>query len=167
MASAEVATGADVLRQLLVSLLRGDQAHMSFEEAVRDFPSEAMNVRAPHVEYTPWHLVEHLRITQWDILEYIRDSRGHVSPPWPLGYWPDRDATTDADGFRASVDGYVADRAALEAIALDPTTDLLAVLPGTPGHTVFRELVVVGNHDSYHVGELGLMRQVMETWRRR
>ena len=155
-----------VLREQLVSLLRGDQAHMSFEDAVRDFPSEAINLRAPNVDYTPWHLVEHLRITQWDILEYIRDSEGHVSPPWPEGYWPARDATADAAGFRASVDGYLGDRAALEAIVLDPGVDLSAVLPGTPGHTVFREVVVVGNHDSYHVGEFGVMREVMGTWRR-
>jgi hypothetical protein len=167
MASPEAVRTPDVLREQLVSLLRGDQAHMTFEDAVRDFPSEALNLRAANVEYTPWHLVEHLRITQWDILEYIRNAEGHVSPEWPVGYWPARDATTDAAGFRASVGGYLDDRAALEAIVLDPATDLLAVLPGTPGHTTFREIVVVGNHDSYHVGEFGIMRQVMGTWSRR
>ena len=166
MASRDGVATPDILREQLVSLLRGDQAHMSFEEATRDFPGEAINLRAPHVEYTPWHLVEHLRITQWDILEYIRDARRHISPPWPAGYWPARDATTDAAGFQRSIDGYLRDREELEAIARDPSTDLLAVLPGTPGHTVFREIVIVGNHDSYHVGEFAILRQVMDTWER-
>jgi hypothetical protein len=53
---------------------------------------------------------------------------------------------------------------ALEAIALDPAVDLYAVLEGTPGHTVLRELTIVGNHNSYHLGEFAALRQVMDTW---
>ena len=162
---ADAGTSVDeILRTQLVELLRGTQAHMAFEEAVGGFPERAINARPPEVAYTPWHLVEHLRITQWDILEYIRDAEQHVSPDWPVGYWPDRDAETDAAGFRDSVESHLADRRALEEIVLDPATDLFAVLPGTPGHTVMREVVVVGNHDSYHVGEFAILRQVMGTW---
>jgi hypothetical protein len=137
---------------------------MSFREAVADFPAWAMNVCPPNVEYTPWHIVEHLRITQWDILRYIEDPTGHVSPDWPVGYWPARDAETDEQGWQASVDGFLADLAALERIALDASVDLEAVLEGTPGHTVLRELTIVGNHNSYHVGEFASLRQVMGTW---
>jgi hypothetical protein len=42
--------------------------------------------------------------------------------------------------------------------------DLFAVLKGTPGHTVFREMTVVGNHNSYHLGEFASLRQVMASW---
>jgi hypothetical protein len=154
----------DPVRERLIALLDGADAHMGFEEAVADFPDEPMNERAPNVEYTPWHLLEHLRITQWDILEYIRDPQGHQSPRWPVGYWPKRDATTTPDGFRDTIRRFLADRAALEEIVRDPNTDLEAVLPGTPGHTVVREITVVGNHNSYHVGEFAILRQVMGTW---
>jgi hypothetical protein len=152
------------LREQLVSLLYGTEAHMSFEDAVAAFPAEAMNERAPNVTYTPWHILEHLRITQWDILEYMRDPQGHVSPRWPIGYWPDPDATTTHDSFKRTVEGFIADRQAVEAIVRDPRTDLLAVLPGTPGHTVLREVTILGNHNSYHVGEFAVLRQVMGTW---
>ena len=123
-----------------------------------------MNTLVPGGAYTPWHILEHVRITQWDILEYIRDARRHVSPDWPVGYWPERSATTDAAGFRESVEGFLADRKAIAAIVRDPETDLTAVLPGTPGHTIAREVVVVGNHNSYHLGEFAILRQVMGTW---
>ncbi|MFN8372692.1 MAG: hypothetical protein U0694_07420 [Anaerolineae bacterium] len=46
-----------------------------------------MNVKPPHVEYTPYHLVEHLRICQWDILDYMRNPN-YKEMPWPAGYWP-------------------------------------------------------------------------------
>jgi len=154
----------DVQRRLLIQQLRGAEAHMGFDEAVADFPVWAMNQRGPNVTYTPWHIIEHIRITQWDILRYVEDPTGHVSPHWPVGYWPAPDEETDEAGFRHTVDQFRDDLRALEAIAADTSIDLFAVLEGTPGHTVFRELVVVGNHNSYHVGEFASLRQVMGSW---
>jgi hypothetical protein len=42
--------------------------------------------------------------------------------------------------------------------------DLFRVLPGTPGHTLFREVRLAADHTAYHVGEFAILRQVMETW---
>ena len=61
----------------------------AFDEAVADFPDEAMNERAPNVEYTPWHIIEHIRLTQADILEYVL-GEGYVEKTWPDEYWPPR-----------------------------------------------------------------------------
>ena len=137
---------------------------MSFEDAVAEFPAWAMNERAPNVEYTPWHLVEHLRITQYDMLSYLRDGPDYVEIEWPRDYWPAKDATTDEAGFQRSIDGFRSDLRELQAIAADESVDLSAVLPGTPGHTAYRGIAIIGNHNSYHLGELGLMRQVMGGW---
>ena len=54
------------LREQLVGLQRGGNAHMGFDEAVADFPAAQMNARPPNVDYTFWHLLEHLRLTQAD-----------------------------------------------------------------------------------------------------
>jgi DinB superfamily len=152
-----------VLREQLARGLRGADAHMTFEVAVAEIPDWAINQRPPNVDYTAWHLVEHLRITQWDILEYIRDP-DHVSPEWPREYWPDPSAETTPDGFGASVEGFLADRRALEAIAMDRSLDLEAPMPHAPVHSIARELRVVANHNSYHVGELAVLRQVTGSW---
>lgn len=153
----------DVMRQQLLALLRGGNAHMPFDAAVADFPTEYINTPAPNVSYTPWHLLEHLRIAQWDILEFIRNP-DHASPDWPEGYWPARDATTDAAGWQATIDAFHADLAALEDIVTDPETDVLAPISHAPDYTVFREILVVADHNAYHVGEFAILRQVMETW---
>jgi hypothetical protein len=137
---------------------------MRFEAAVAEFPAWAMNERAPNVEYTPWHLIEHLRITQADMLSYIRDGDDYVEREWPREYWPARDATTEEAGFLRSIEGFRSDLRELQAIAADESIDLSAVLPGTPGHTAYRGIAIIGNHNSYHLGELGLMRQVMGCW---
>ncbi len=38
-----------VLRKQLVALLRGGNAHMTFDDAVADFPMEAINRQPPNV----------------------------------------------------------------------------------------------------------------------
>lgn len=152
------------MRRQLVKLLTGRQAHMTFDEAVAEFPAWAMNERAPNVTYTPWHILEHLRLTQWDMLRYIQDPTGHVSPDWPVGYWPAPDAETDEAGFQQTIEQFRDDLKALQAIAEDEKLDLFVVLEGTPGHTAYRGISIIGNHNSYHVGEFGALRQVMGSW---
>ena len=156
-------TADAALRAQLIRLLEADDAHMRFEEAVADFPDDAINRRPPNVGYTPWHLVEHLRITQWDILEYVRNP-AWVSPDWPIGYWPDPSARTTPAEFAASVARFLTDRGALRDLVADPAWDLTAPIPHTPGHTLLREILIVADHNAYHVGEFSILRQVMGTW---
>ena len=151
------------LREQLVALLHGGHAHMGFEEVVADFPLTLLNVRAPHVPYMPWHVVEHMRIAQWDILEFVRNPR-HVSPEWPKGYWPDQNAKTDAAQWEKTLTAFRKDLADVEALAADPATDLFGVIPHGSGQTILREILLVADHNAYHIGELGSLRQVIQAW---
>jgi hypothetical protein len=156
-------TDGDALREQLLALIDGRGAHMPFQAAVADFPDDAINRFPPNVPYTPWHLLEHIRIAQADILDYIVN-RTYLAPNWPEEYWPDRDATATPEQLAQTVAGFKADQKALHALVADPATDLLAVIPNTPGHTIAREARVVGDHNAYHLGEFAILRQVMGTW---
>src|SRR3990172_1857063 len=123
---------SEALREHLLALLDAQDAHMTFEEAVADFPDDAINMRPPNVPYTPWHLLEHLRIAQWDIREYIRDPQ-HFSPDWPEGYWPAPDAQATPERFAATVRAFQADQKALRELVADPAPHPLPVLPPPPG----------------------------------
>ena len=151
------------LRKQLLGLLTGKNAHMTFEQAVADFPPDAMNQRPPNVEYTPWQLLEHIRIAQWDILDFIRNP-DYVSPDWPSGYWPDRLHQASQEDWQQTVSQLQSDLEALKEIVRNPETDLLADLPHAPGYTVLREILVVSDHNAYHLGEFAALRQVMDTW---
>jgi hypothetical protein len=153
----------DALRRQLGELLDGVGAHMPFVEAVADFPDGAINLRPPNIDYTPWHLIEHVRLTQADILDYVVNPN-YVEPSWPADYWPDRDAMATREEFDETVRGVIADKDALKALVLDPERDLFAVIPGSPGHTLLREVRVDADHNAYHVGEFGILRQIMGTW---
>jgi hypothetical protein len=50
-------------------------------------------------------------------------------------------------------------------IVQNPATDLYAQIPhGWEGHNVLWEILVVVGHNVYHLGELGILRQVMGLW---
>ncbi len=152
-----------MLRRQLARALDGVDARMTLAEAVADFPDEAINTRPPNVAYTPWHLLEHIRLTQVDILEYVLVD-DYVEHRWPDDFWPDRDAVATREQWDETISRFHADVEALKALVLDPERDLTAVIPGTPGHTLLREVRIVADHNAYHVGEFAVLRQVMGTW---
>ena len=73
------------LQDHLVGMLRGGNAHMPFAEAVAEFPEAQINTKPPRVDYTFWHLLEHLRLTQADILDYLTNA-DYEAPRWPQDY---------------------------------------------------------------------------------
>lgn len=152
-----------VLRDQLLALLRGSQAYSPFDQIVADFPLEHINTRPPNVPYTPWHLLEHLRFAQRDMLNYIRDPH-YTAPEWPDDYWPPKNAQADARQWNQTINDFRADLQALQTIVADPQTDLIAPLPHAPQYNILREILVVADHNAYHIGEFAILRQVMCTW---
>ena len=152
-----------ILRDQVVALLRGGNAHMTFDQAVADFPLDRINEHPPNVEYTPWHLAEHLRIAQWDILNFAVDPE-HISPEWPKGYWPAQDDTAAAADWKSTLQRFREDLGSLQDLAADPAQNLTDELAHAPGYTLLRELLLAADHNAYHIGELGILRQVMGAW---
>jgi hypothetical protein len=155
-----------VLREELLHLLRGGNAHLSFDDAVADFPMDAINRRPPNVPYTPWHLLEHLRLAQWDILDFVRNPN-YQEMQWPDDYWPAPDAEADAAAWDKTLATFRADLKAVEDLVNDPQTDFSATIAHGDGQTILREILLVADHNAYHIGEFAILRQVMGTWGKR
>ena len=153
----------EIAREQLLALLYGGNAHMTFEQAVAVFPAEHFNTRPENVAYTPWHILEHLRIAQWDILEFIRNP-DHVSPQWPEGYWPDPAGESDQTQWDETISAFLSNLGSLRSIVKDLENDLYAPLAHAPNYTIFREILVVSDHNAYHIGEFAILRQIMGTW---
>ena len=149
-----------IMRQELLALLRGGNAHMTFDDAVSGFPMEDINRPVPHGNYTVWHLLDHMRIAQWDILEFVRNPR-HVSPEFPGGYWPALDEQATQAEWGKSVEAFRTDLAAMQQIVENPRTDLFGPIPHAKDYVIFREMLLVADHNAFHVGELVSLRRVL------
>src|SRR5437870_10356696 len=148
------------LREHLVSLLEGGNAHVSFDDFVKDFPVAKCGQRVAGLPYTAWQVLEHLRIAQWDILEFSRDAK-HVSPKWPEGYWPKPDELGDAARWKQTVEKFRSDRNEMEKLVADPSTDLFARIAHGDGQTVLREALLVADHNAYHLGALVVISRTL------
>ena len=148
------------MRKALLSSLEEGGAHIGFAAAVKDFPAGLRGRRVPGVPHTAWHLVYHLWIAQADILDYIRVP-GHVSPAYPSGYWPTEDEPAEGREWERKVRAFGRDLEALCALVRDPGEDLFRPRPEGGEGFLARSALLVIDHNSYHLGQLVDLRQLL------
>jgi len=151
------------LREHLVYLLQDGGAHANFDAAVKDMPPALRGQKPEGADHTPWELLEHLRITQWDILEFSRNAQ-HRSPDFPAGYWPKEEAPPSDKAWDKSVATFRAELKAMIDLINAPATDLFAKIPHGDGQTILREALLTADHNSYHIGQLVLVRKLLGGW---
>jgi hypothetical protein len=157
-------TQTEELRAQLVDLLLKGNAHMRFAEAVKDFPLARINDKFPNGTYSAWGLLEHLRITQNDILDFVTNPN-YQDKSWPKDYWPDPQTVATASDWRQTINSFHQDQKALVDLVQDPRTDLFVTIPHGTGQNLLKEIMVVADHNAYHIGEFAILRQVMGTWK--
>ena len=150
-------------RQQLSKLLDWEEAHVGFETAVADLPLDVRGKQPPGLPYSVWQLVEHIRIAQHDILEFSRNAK-HVSPEWPVGYWPKSVTPPNAASWDESVRLFRRDLKAMQKLVANPKTDLLARIAWGDGQTILREALLLADHNAYHVAQFVDVRRLLGAW---
>ena len=152
------------LRQHLVELLTGGQAHATFEDAIKGLPPTVYGAKLANFPHSAWMILEHLRITQRDILGFSRNEK-HESPKWPEGYWPETDAPPTPSAWTNSVGQFQSDLKAMQDLVRNPKTDLFANIPWGDGQTILREALLVADHNAYHIAQLVDVRRLLGAWK--
>lgn len=151
------------LREQLAALLRWEDAHASLDRITDGVPHDRWSANAPGLPYTLWQLLEHVRLAQHDILDFCRNP-GYAELRWPDDYWPPAGAAPTAADVSATLAALREDREALTALALDPGLDLTDRIPHGTGQTYLRELLLVADHTSYHLGQMVAVRRALGIW---
>jgi len=152
------------LREQLKKTLNWGEAHADWKAALKDFPAKQRGAKPKGAPYSAWELLEHARIAQWDMLEFSRNPK-HVSPDFPSGYWPKSPAPPSNAAWEKSVKAFFHDLAEMQGLIAEPNTDLLTPIPGGSGQTILREALLIADHNSYHLGQLVLLRRLLGAWR--
>ena len=151
------------VREQLTTLLTGRNAHQSFDDAVDNLPAELRGVKPDKLPYSIWQLVDHIRIAQWDILEFSRNP-DHESPAWPSGYWTKDLAPADEAAWQQALDLIRQDRDAFVALLHDTQLDLYKPF-AEGGQNLLREALLIADHNAYHVGEIIIIRRLLDAWK--
>jgi len=152
------------LRQHLIDLLAGGQAHAKFDDVIKNLPPKLRGAKPANFPHSPWMLLEHLRLAQWDILEFSRNKE-HVSPKWPEGYWPKTPNPPTAAAWTKSIQQFHRDLKSMQTLIKNPKTDLFAKIPWGDGQTILREALLVADHKAYHLGQLLDVRRLLGAWK--
>ncbi|RQV99764.1 MAG: DinB family protein [Calditrichaeota bacterium] len=150
------------LRQRLNKTLEGKGAHLDYESVLTDFPEEFRGKSLPYLPYSAWQLLEHMRIAQWDILEFSRDP-DHKSPEWPEEYWPTSTAPPDDEAWENSVNHFLRNLNQMQDLVNNPEIDLYKKIPHGSGQNILRETILVIDHNSYHLGQMVMLRKILES----
>jgi uncharacterized damage-inducible protein DinB len=151
-------------RELLSRALAWEDAHAGFETAVKDIPAKLRGKVPDGLPHSVWQIVDHLRRTQRDILEFCQNPE-YEELEWPADYWPPAPAPPSAAAWTTCIAEYLKDRRELQKLAADTSIDLNARIPHGSGQTYARELMLVADHTSYHVGQLILVRRLLGIWK--
>ncbi len=147
----------------LISLLKGKNAHIPTAKALEGIKPEHRHLRPMDPIHTIWEELEHLRITQEDIVRYTEDE-SWVSPEYPTGLWPKPvDQVTD-EMWDSSLSTFIGDLNDLIAIVNDSKWDLTEEIPHGEGRTYLRQVLLVADHNAYHVGQIVQVRKMLDGW---
>jgi uncharacterized damage-inducible protein DinB len=157
-------TDDGILREQLIALLKGGQAHATLADAVAQFPKDRIGDRPPGSPYSAWQLLEHIRIALHNILEFATNS-DYVELQWPDDYWPSSAVPEEDESWEKTAKAIQADMKSFEKLVRSPESNLYATIPwGKNGETLLREVLLAADHTSYHLGELVLLRRVLGIW---
>jgi uncharacterized damage-inducible protein DinB len=155
----------EALREQLGRILDWKEAHVGFDEAVGDLTADKRGARAPGFDHSVWELVEHMRIAQEDILDFCVNPKYVHTMKWPDDYWPRHPAPPNAAAWDDALASFKREREKLKQLARE-TKDLYALVPtGKDGQTYVRALLLVMDHNAYHVGQIVAVRRAIGAWR--
>lgn len=152
------------LREQLVQFLGGGQAHAELSKVLEDFPAAARGTKPKGAAHTGWQLLEHIRFALEDLLEFSTKPE-YVAKEWPEDYWPKEDAPADAAAWTSAVRSVKKTLADFEKLVKNPETNLYATIPWGDGQTILREVLLAGQHTSYHLGQLVSLRRELSAWK--
>lgn len=156
----------DPLLKQLLAMLRGGQAHVELESAVRDFPPGDRGRVPDALPYSAWQILEHLRITQRDILDFSAPpTGGYHGLAWPDDYWPKSPVPPTANDWDRTLASIRSDREKFEALLTRPNVDLYKPFLWGSGQNLLREALLIADHNAYHLGELVVVRRLLGNWK--
>jgi len=160
-------TESQALRTQLISLLDGGQAHATFDDAVKNFPTALRGAVPDGLPYSAWQLLEHIRLAQRDILNFSAPpTGGYHAMKWPDDYWPKEKEPPSPDAWDRSIEAILHDREKFKALILRPGADLAKPFLWGTGQNLLREALLISDHAAYHIGELILLRRLLGAWQK-
>ena len=142
-----------ILKDEIKEQLDGSYAHTPYSEILKKIPLNIINTKPPNVDYTLWHLLEHIRIAHWDIIEFVENAN-YSYMKFPDDYWPNKSLNATEEMWYKTIKDihYLYEKTV--KILFKSDMDLFAKISHGNGQHYLREFLLIAEHNAYHFGQL-------------
>jgi hypothetical protein len=153
----------DALGDHLVKSLKGGQAFVPFNKALAGIRPELRNVRPNKELHSIYEELEHMRSAQKDLLDFALDP-DWKPPKWPEDFWPQPGRELSDEEWDKTLNGFFKELDRAIRLVKDPKIDLLSDVPQTE-NTYLREIMLIIEHNAYHLGKILDIRKALGNWK--
>ena len=147
-------------KQLSQHILGGN-AFKKLEDILEEVAFDQLGIQVDPLPYTFWQQFEHMRITQRDILDFSTNDN-YQELEWPKDYWSQEQAPKDQEEWERSKQQFFQDREALLSLIQGSGKELSVPFEHGDGQTLFREGLLVLEHNAYHTGQLMIIFRLLK-----
>lgn len=156
-------SSAITTRDLLLEQLEEKNAHVSFEDAVTNLGIDIAGAEIKGLPHTIWDLIEHIRISQNDILDFSQNP-DYEPMEWPDDYWPQSHQPKNAHELENAINEVKSGIQSMADMIRNPDNDLKVPFEYGSGQTLFREAMLIVDHNAYHIGQIVQARRLLDDW---
>jgi uncharacterized damage-inducible protein DinB len=150
-------------REALASQLYGESSHKHHLHALEGLDPALAGRKVGRSPHTVFQILQHM--TYWQDISLARISG--EPPPRPgsaaLG-WTAPAAPEDESDWQAAIACFAEGLRSLEARVRDPELDLGRLVQPDRNVSAREELLMIQGHNSYHLGQIVLLRQELGAW---
>jgi uncharacterized damage-inducible protein DinB len=150
-------------RQALASQMYGTSSHKHLLHALEGLEPELAGRKVGRSPHTVFQILQHM--TYWQDISIAR--LAGEPPPRPasaaLG-WTAPATPEDESGWQGAIACFAEGLRALEARVLDPRFVLGRLVQPDRGVTAREEVLMIQGHNSYHLGQIVLLRLELGAW---
>ncbi|MEO7314569.1 MAG: DinB family protein, partial [Ginsengibacter sp.] len=89
----------------------------------------------------------------------------HQSPEWPEGYWPKEAAPSSEEEWNECLKKIESDRDSFIGLLENAGENLYIPFKHGTGQSLLKEALVLADHNSYHTGEILVLRRLLDDWK--
>jgi len=151
----------DTMTKALKFSLTGHHIHVDPKKAVENLTAETAGKVPENSEHSCWHILHHIVFWQDLMLEALRKKEKvnwpkTNEPSWAVEITKDDKVWNKlVDRFNSGLD---------EALMMSEDIESQEALPAWPKVPAYQALMVFGQHNAYHIGEIVATRQALGLW---
>ncbi|WP_318628163.1 DinB family protein [Paenibacillus polymyxa] len=147
--------------QALVKSLVGERGHIRVARALPDIDVELAGKKHTEMPYSIYQLLKHMIYWQQFMLEHLEGRKPQL-PGNVMESWPEETGPQSEEAWQAVINEFL--QGVDQAVQIAETAQLDDSLAHFPGETKAGLLRNIASHNSYHLGEIVLLRRIYGAW---